>query len=71
MKNWLAIIIVGLCCLIVDGPIGGKLGVMGLIFLGSACRKDKRFKITWLNWLFGLIGLALIAAGFVLIMMQG
>lgn len=71
MKSLLAIILIGLCCLLFEGPIVGKLGAMALTFLACACRKDRRFKITWINWLYGLIGLALLVAGFVLTMMQG
>ena len=74
MKKYLAIIIVGICCLVLEGPIVGKLGVMAIMFLGSSFRSrkdggvDMRSKI---NWPFALLGLAFLIAAFILSKIQG
>lgn len=74
MKKYLAIIIVGICCLVLEGSIVGKLGVMAIMFLGSSFRSrkdggvDMRSKI---NWLFVLIGLAFLVSALVVSKIQG
>lgn len=73
MKKYLAIIIVGICCLVLEGPIVGKLGVMAIMFLGSSFRSrkdggvDMRSKI---NWPFALLGLAFLIAAFIVSKIQ-
>ena len=59
-SGYLALIIIIICCLIFEGPLEGKLGVIGLTLVAGAykARKDGgvdgRYKIAWIALLLGL-----------------